>query len=68
MRGYRVTAPNFVAGIETDITPKGEIIVLAAPILRGQCLGKSMSWFREYADTKSWTVELLTLDDLQGTS
>ena len=54
MTGYRVTAPHFVAGIET----REDKIVAAAPIL-AWAIGKRLRWFQGYCLKKRWTIERL---------
>jgi hypothetical protein len=59
MSSYRIEAPHFVAGIETEIRPtKGETSVAAAPILRW-AVGKSMDEFLRYTLRRGWKVDAL---------
>lgn len=46
----RVTAPHFVAGIRFEDGVARE----AAPVLRW-ALGKTETWFRDYAARKGWS-------------
>lgn len=57
---YRIEAPHFVAGFETDLKPKaGVCVVRAAPIIKW-ALGKPANELFKYARRKGWKVTNLT--------
>ena len=56
MSAYRVVAPHFVAGLETETHNGSEIVVKAAPILKW-AKGKTMTEFLRYALRKRWAVD-----------
>jgi len=55
MRGYQITAPHFVAGIE--VGSRG-IVTKAAPILQWT-VGKTLNEIKLYCFGKGWKVEEL---------
>ena len=55
MSTYRVEAPHFVAGLETETHNGSEIVVRSAPIL-GWTKGKTMTEFLRYCLRKGWVV------------
>ena len=56
MSAYRVEAPHFVAGLETETRNGSEIVVKAAPILKW-AKGKTMTEFLRYCLRKGWSVD-----------
>lgn len=55
MSAYRVEAPHFVAGLETETHNGSEIVVTVAPILKW-AKGKTMTEFLRYCLRKGWSV------------
>lgn len=52
---YRITAPHFVAGLNTEVG----VVVEAAPILKW-ALGKDIDYLKEYFKRKNWQIEILS--------
>jgi len=53
---YRIEAPHFVAGLETETHGASEVVVHAAPILKWT-KGKTMTEVLRYVLRRKWNIE-----------